>query len=58
MNDSASAVSSPATDMLAWRWQAFDALSAREVYMILEARSAVFVVEQQCVYCDIDNATS
>lgn len=41
MNDSASAVSSPATDMLAWRWQAFDALSAREVYMILEARSAV-----------------
>lgn len=56
MNDSASAVSSPATDMLAWRWQAFDALSAREVYMILEARSAVFVVEQQCVYCDIDNA--
>lgn len=29
-------------------------LSADEVYDILEARSRVFVVEQQCVYQDID----
>jgi ElaA protein len=54
MNVSAPAVSSPATNALEWRWKSFDALSAREVYSILEARSAVFVVEQQCVYRDID----
>ncbi|WP_179404743.1 GNAT family N-acetyltransferase [Burkholderia guangdongensis] len=47
---------SSAVDALEWRWKPFDALSAREVYAILDARSAVFVVEQQCVYRDIDNA--
>jgi ElaA protein len=48
--------SSSAADALEWRWKAFDALSAREVYAILEARSAVFVVEQRCVYQDVDGA--
>ncbi|ABO54082.1 GNAT family N-acetyltransferase [Burkholderia vietnamiensis] len=55
MNASASAISPRAAD-LDWRWKSFDALSAREVYSILEARSAVFVVEQNCVYRDIDDA--
>ncbi|KAF1024679.1 MAG: hypothetical protein GAK40_01507 [Burkholderia plantarii] len=41
---------------LEWRWRSFADLSAREVYAILEARSAVFVVEQTCVYGDIDGA--
>ncbi|MGS0893422.1 GNAT family N-acetyltransferase [Burkholderia stagnalis] len=51
----ASATSSTAAD-LDWRWKFFDALTAREIYSILEARSAVFVVEQNCVYRDIDEA--
>ncbi|WP_414444314.1 GNAT family N-acetyltransferase [Burkholderia sp. 22PA0106] len=57
MSSSTSAPSSsPSLAALEWRWRAFDALSAREVHAILEARSAVFVVEQQCVYADIDQA--
>jgi len=37
-----------------WRWKAFDALDTREVYEMLKVRSEVFVVEQNCVYGDID----
>ncbi len=37
-----------------WLWKPFDELSALEVYAMLAARSEVFVVEQQCVYADID----
>ena len=37
-----------------WRWKPFDALSALDVYAMLAARSEVFVVEQQCVYGDVD----
>lgn len=32
----------------------FDQLSVRELYKILQLRSEVFVVEQNCVYQDID----
>lgn len=32
----------------------FDELSAREIYEILRARFEVFVVEQKCLYQDID----
>ena len=32
----------------------FDQLTPKEVYEILQIRSAVFVVEQTCVYQDID----
>ncbi|HWT38561.1 MAG TPA: drug:proton antiporter, partial [Paraburkholderia sp.] len=39
---------------LEWRWKAFDELTTTEVYDMLAARSAVFVVEQNCVYGDID----
>ncbi|RAS38255.1 GNAT family N-acetyltransferase [Paraburkholderia bryophila] len=39
---------------LEWRWKAFGDLSSAEVYAMLAARSAVFVVEQNCVYGDID----
>lgn len=54
---STSAASSPVClAELDWRWRAFEALSARDLYAILEARCAVFVVEQQCVYKDIDDA--
>lgn len=33
----------------------FQELSNRELYRILQIRSEVFVVEQECVYQDIDN---
>ncbi|MFP6558511.1 GNAT family N-acetyltransferase [Paraburkholderia sp. B3] len=39
---------------LDWRWRAFDALDPREIYAMLRARSEVFVMEQECVYGDID----
>lgn len=32
----------------------FDELSTRELYEILRARTAVFVVEQKCPYQDVD----
>ncbi|CAG4905872.1 Protein ElaA [Paraburkholderia saeva] len=40
--------------MIEWRWKAFDDLTPAEVYDMLAARSAVFVVEQNCLYGDID----
>ncbi|MDR6377529.1 GNAT family N-acetyltransferase [Paraburkholderia caledonica] len=39
---------------LEWRWKAFDELTSAEVYAMLAARSAVFVIEQNCLYGDID----
>jgi ElaA protein len=39
---------------LEWRWKNFADLTNIEVYEMLAARSAVFVVEQNCVYGDID----
>ncbi|GLU30304.1 GNAT family N-acetyltransferase [Trinickia caryophylli] len=40
---------------LEWYWKPFAELTSVEVYDILAARSAVFVVEQDCVYGDIDD---
>lgn len=40
--------------MIAWRFARFGELGAREVHDILQARSAVFVVEQDCVFLDAD----
>jgi ElaA protein len=37
-----------------WRWKPFSDLSALDVYTMLAARSEVFVVEQHCVYGDVD----
>ncbi|HEX7911054.1 MAG TPA: GNAT family N-acetyltransferase [Paraburkholderia sp.] len=39
---------------LEWRWKPFDSLTSAEVYAMLAARSAVFVMEQNCLYGDID----
>lgn len=39
---------------LEWRWTTFDDLTGRDVYTMLAARSAVFVIEQNCLYGDID----
>lgn len=40
--------------MLHWRFAPFDKLSPREVHDLLRARSDVFVVEQACVFPDVD----
>ena len=38
-----------------WKIKPFNALSLVELYEVLELRSLVFVVEQNCVYQDIDH---
>jgi ElaA protein len=38
-----------------WKIKPFDQLLTQELYQILRLRSEVFVVEQNCVYQDIDN---
>lgn len=41
---------------LRWAFQPFDALALHELYALLRLRSEVFVVEQQCVFLDLDNS--
>lgn len=41
-------------DETRWRCEHFGALTARELYAIVVARTAVFVVEQRCPYQDPD----
>lgn len=40
---------------LEWKIKSFEALLTSELYQILKLRSEVFVVEQNCVYLDIDD---
>ncbi|MFZ4481020.1 MAG: GNAT family N-acetyltransferase [Rhodoferax sp.] len=51
-------MSSPAADSgsIDWKLAAFDAMSLAEMYAVLQLRNAVFVVEQQCAFQDIDGA--
>ncbi|TFE02497.1 GNAT family N-acetyltransferase [Jeotgalibacillus sp. R-1-5s-1] len=37
-----------------WELKQFDDLTTRELYTILQARNAIFVVEQECAYHEID----
>ncbi len=39
---------------LQWTIKPFEALSVNELYDLLQLRSKIFVVEQNCVYLDID----
>jgi ElaA protein len=41
-------------EKLNWKIKRFNELSTQELYSILQLRSEVFVVEQNCVYQDID----
>ncbi|MDQ3060643.1 MAG: GNAT family N-acetyltransferase [Pseudomonadota bacterium] len=41
---------------IAWRYLAFDELTGAELYAVLQLRSEVFVVEQACIFQDIDGA--
>ena len=38
-----------------WRCQTFEELTVQDLYAILRLRSEVFVVEQDCVFLDMDN---
>jgi ElaA protein len=38
-----------------WKCQFFDQLSLNDLYAILQLRSEVFVVEQNCVFLDLDD---
>ena len=39
---------------LKWKIKSFEALTVSELYDLLKLRSEIFVVEQNCVYLDID----
>ncbi|MBZ4044610.1 GNAT family N-acetyltransferase [Flavobacterium hibisci] len=39
---------------LKWKIKPFEALTVHELYDLLKLRSEIFVVEQNCVYLDID----
>lgn len=39
---------------LQWQWLRFDQLSREQLYALLRLRSEVFVVEQNCVFQDMD----
>jgi ElaA protein len=43
------------TDMINWVCKPFGKLTTEELYIILRLRSEVFVVEQNCVFLDMDN---
>ena len=43
-------------DAVQWRLSAFDALTTRELYALLQLRAQVFVVEQACAFQDIDGS--
>lgn len=40
---------------LTWKTKSFNTLSLDELYKILQLRQAVFILEQACVYSDLDN---
>ncbi|CDG85783.1 GNAT family N-acetyltransferase [Janthinobacterium agaricidamnosum] len=40
--------------MTDWAWLSFEQLSTAELYQILALRQDVFILEQQCLYPDID----
>lgn len=40
---------------ITWQVKPFDELSVHELYAILQLRSAIFVVEQRCIFLDMDD---
>lgn len=43
-------------DSISWRFVDFESLTTGELYALLQLRSEVFVVEQNCVFQDMDGA--
>ena len=46
----------PNTLDVTWQWLAFDQLSPHALYALLALRHDVFVMEQQCLFTDMDDA--
>jgi len=40
---------------MAWKLKTFDSLTPHELYAILRLRTEVFVIEQTCIFQDMDN---
>lgn len=40
--------------MIEWQWSAFADLSVADLYQVLQARQDVFILEQTCLFPDID----
>lgn len=40
--------------MIEWQWSSFDALGKDDLYALIVKRQQVFIIEQQCVYADLD----
>ncbi len=38
-----------------WHYKAFDELTSKELYKIIQLRNDVFVIEQDCIYQDCDD---
>ena len=51
---SASPSLSTMTLAITWRWRPWAELSAAELHALLQLRSRVFVVEQRCVFLEVD----
>lgn len=47
---------SEAASAITWQFLSFDALSKHQLYELLQLRSEVFVVEQACLFQDMDGA--
>lgn len=41
--------------MLKWEFKPFSELSVTDLYEVIQLRSAVFIVEQACIYSDLDD---
>lgn len=44
----------PPRPLLHWAWLPFEALTLAQLYAVLALRQRVFVVEQRCIYLDVD----
>ncbi|WP_295994220.1 GNAT family N-acetyltransferase [Rugamonas sp.] len=40
--------------MIEWQWRAFEDIPRSDLYTVLQQRQQVFVLEQQCLYPDLD----
>lgn len=49
-------LTSPDSAAIDWQWRPFDQLGVHDLYALLALRQAVFVVEQDCVFQDADDA--
>ena len=41
--------------MTQWQWSSFDQLSVADLYLVLQKRQEVFILEQTCFYPDLDD---